>query len=193
MATETAPEQVPQTPTYEETLTPHQRQQLRAFKEMVFSGIRWGGWQLDRSGNDKATLAIVYALEKDKPLGFNKRVTVPSTLGDPEHRDALMDGVVKLVEEFVEANLGAPAIDILSANDDPIWDKSPMTGHGRVQDALVAPGSAPPDVEVTEENVPHALASINREAVEAEVMAREFGNPKPSWMDVIKDVLQRRV
>lgn len=193
MADETATEQVPQTPTYEEQLTPHQRQQLRAFKELVFNGIRWGGWHLNRNGHDETLLAIVYALEPDKPIGYNKKVTVSAVSGEPEHRDALRDGVVALVEEFVEANLGAPSISILSANDDPIWDRSPVTGYGRVVDALTTAGALPPDVEVEEETVPQALATINREAVEAEVMGREFGSSKPSWMDVVKDRLMRRL
>lgn len=193
MATETAPEQVPQTPSYEDQLTPEQRQRLDAFKEIVFAGIRWGGWKLDRSGNDMATLAVVYAVEPNRPLGFNKKVSVPSVTSDDEHRKALSDGVVTLVEEFVAANLGVPSIDILSASDDPIWDQSPVTGFGRVMEALAAPGSLPPDFTIEEETVPTALADLNRENVEAETMVREFGTPTPSWMDVIKDRLMRRM
>lgn len=193
MATETATEQVPQTPTYEEQLSPHQRQQLKAFKEIVFNGIRWAGWRLGRDGNDMAGLAIVYALEKDKPLGFNHKVSVAHVANEEDHRAALMEGVVKMVEDFVAANIGAPTIDVLSANDDPIWDQSPVTGYGRVVDALATPDLQAPDAEVVEETVPQALATINREAVEAEVMAREFGVPKPTWIDVVKDRLMRRM
>jgi hypothetical protein len=193
MAEETAQEQVPLTPSFEDQLTPHQRQQLAALKERVYNGIRWGGWRLDKDGNDVASLAMVYALEPNKPLGFNKRVAVPSVANEPDHRTALMDGVIALVEEFVRTHLGKPSIDILSASDDPIWDQSPMTGFGRIGDALTEGPLPEPEVEVVEEEVPQALANINRAAVESEVNMREFGKPRVNWGDIVKSALQRRL